>query len=463
MTTNTLMSSAALVHGLQDVQNKANALRTVSGRSFRPAQAAPEDIPAPRSSFSCLVNFRHLKALIAVAELCSVTKASEYLYKAQSAITRSIQALEDALQVELFERKASGMLCNAFGSALVYRATRALNEFEAGINEISGKTRESSQALNLHFPNSLFNETRLEAFVTLAETGHMPTVAKELGISQPAVSRAINDLERNLEIHLFQRTSKGMVPTEKGELLFFRVKRALLELRQVETDLAALQGTTMGQVVIGALPFGRTSILPKAIAGLLEKHPQLHIATVEGPYDSLASKLRAGDIDFIFGALRPADQARDFKGEPLLNDSMSIVVRAGHPLAWLSAPTLEDLTGWSWILPNRRTPARKQLELAFKLENLPPPEPAVETSDLAVLRGVLLNTDQVTAISACQLEYEIASGMLTVLDIPLPNTTRVIGITQRADSSCSPGARALMAVIRGLVEDGTARRMPGSP
>lgn len=423
-----------------------------------------KDLALPRSSFSCLVNFRHLKAVIAVAELCSVTKASESLYKAQSAITRSIHALEDALQVELFERKASGMLCNAFGSALLYRATRALHEFEAGINEISGKTRASSQALNLHFPNSLFNETRLEAFVKLAETGHMPTVAKHLGITQPAVSRALNDFERNLDMHLFRRTPKGMVLTENGELLLFRVKRALLELRQVETDLASLRGTTKGRVVIGALPLGRTSILPKAIAGLLEQHPQLQIATVEGAYESLASRLRAGDIDFIFGALRPADQARDFKVEPLLNDSMSIVVRAGHPLTRLPAPALADLTGWRWILPNGRTPARMQLDLAFKLENLAPPVPAVETSDLAMLRGVLLNTDQVTAISPSQLEYEIAAGMLMVLDIPLPNTTRVIGITQRADTSCSPGATALMAVIRRLIKDGTAwNAVPPAP
>lgn len=417
---------------------------------------AAQDVSPPRSNLSCLVNFRHLKAVIAVAELCSVTRASESLYKAQSAITRSVHALEDALQVELFERKASGMLCNAFGSALLYRATRALHEFEAGINEISGKTRASSQALNLHFPNSLFNETRLEAFVKLAETGHMPTVAQNLGITQPAVSRAINDLERTLDMHLFRRTSKGMLLTENGERLLFRVKRALLELRQVETDLAALRGTTKGRVVIGALPLGRTSILPKAIAGLLEQHPQLQIATVEGPFDSLASQLRAGDIDFIFGALRPADQARDFTTEPLINDSMSVVVRAGHPLTRLPAPTLADLTAWRWILPNGRTPARMQLDLAFKLEQLAPPVPAVETSDLAVLRGVLLDTDQVTAISARQLAYEIAAGMLTVLNIPLPNTTRVIGITQRADTDCSPGARAMMAVIRRLTEEGAA-------
>ncbi|MFC5460568.1 LysR family transcriptional regulator [Massilia niabensis] len=426
------------------VQDHISSLQTgVSGYRHAPPPAKP--------AFSCLVNFRHLQALIAVADNCSVTRASEQLCRAQSAVTRSIHALEEALNVELFERKASGMLCNAFGSAVLYRATRAFSEFEAGVSEISGKTRESSRISNVHFPSSLFHESRLEAFVKLAESGHMPTVAKELGVTQPAVSRALNDLESKLGLDLFTRTSKGMLLTVSGERLFFRVKRALLELRQVEADLAALQGTTRGRVVIGALPLGRTSILPLAMTNVLRKHPQLQIATVEGPYESLAARLRAGDIDFIFGALRPADHARDFTSEPLLSDSMAIVVRAGHPLAQVQGLALKDLAALSWVLPNGSTPARKQLDLAFKLEGLPPPLAAVETSDLAILRGVISNTDQVTAISATQLEYEIDAGMLTVLDIALPNTTRVIGITQRADSSASPGASTLIAEIRGIV------------
>ncbi len=57
---------------------------------------------------------------------------------------------------------------------------------------------------------------------------------------------------------------------------------------------------------VGALPLGRTQILPLAIASLLARHPRLHVATVESPYDALAASLRSGDIDFILGALRGA-------------------------------------------------------------------------------------------------------------------------------------------------------------
>jgi LysR family transcriptional regulator of gallate degradation len=77
--------------------------------------------------------------------------------------------------------------------------------------------------------------------------------------------------------------------------------------------------------------------------------------------------------------------------------------------------------------------------------------PSVETGDLAVLRGLLLESDMVTAISAHQLRYEIREGALVVLDFPLEATRREIGISQRVGCFPSPGARALMQEIRKVV------------
>jgi LysR family transcriptional regulator of gallate degradation len=83
---------------------------------------------------------------------------------------------------------------------------------------------------------------------------------------------------------------------------------------------------------------------------------------------------------------------------------------------------------------------------------MPRPDVVVETSDLAVLRGVLLNSDLLTAISPRQLAYELNSGLLSLLPIPLVETRRIIGITRRTDSVESPGAKLLMEEI--------ARRCP---
>lgn len=395
---------------------------------------------------SLLVSLRHLRAFIAVADMGSVTRAAEALYRAQSAVTRSVHQLELALGVELFERKTSGMLCTAFGNSVLFRARRVMEEFGRGCDELARLAAAASGRPRV--PMAMFNERRLLSFVRLADSGHMQTVAKALGISQPAVSSAINELETSLGVPLFARSSKGMMLTDAGELLVFRIKRALSELRHIEADLAALKGTTEGRVVVGALPLGRTAILPRAISDVLARHPRLRFSTVEGPFDKLAAQLRAGDIDFVLGALRPSDYASDLTGEPLLSDRMALVVRTGHPLTRLERIGMADLSSSRWVLSSHATPARTLFDLSFVSQGLEPPVEAVETSDLAILRGMLMHSDVVTAISAQQLRYEIDARLLTVLDLELPNTSRVIGITRRTDSQASPGALALMAAIR---------------
>jgi LysR family transcriptional regulator of gallate degradation len=115
--------------------------------------------------------------------------------------------------------------------------------------------------------------------------------------------------------------------------------------------------------------------------------------------------------------------------------------------------TVADLRHVQWIVPRIHAPARGLFESQFRRVKLKPPMPTVETADLAVIRGLLLHTDMVTALSAQQLHYECESGQLVVLDVPLHNTQRDIGLTVRAEGTPSPAARALIDAIRLSVAD----------
>lgn len=99
------------------------------------------------------------------------------------------------------------------------------------------------------------------------------------------------------------------------------------------------------------------------------------------------------------------------------------------------------------MLPRANTPHRSLFELALKRRGVTSPHVVVETSDLAVLRGVLASTDLLTAISPRQLAYELDAKLLVVLPVAFPDTRRVIGITRRADALASPGAKILMEEI----------------
>lgn len=406
------------------------------------------------------LNLRHLRALCAVAASGSIAAAAEELYRVSSAVTRSIAELEAALQRPLFERHARGTVLNAYGQLVLVRALRIDAEFEAARTQLMarGGVKGSTDANSLFA--SILNGRRLAVVASLADRRNMAAVAREFGITQPAVSAALKDLETRLGVPLFERTARGLAPTQAGQIVAFYFRRVLAELRNIVPDIAASEGVLTGSVHVGALPLGRTHILPLAIAALLDKHPGLHIATEESPYDALAASLRSGDLDFILGALRPGELTAELTAEPLFEDRLSLIVRAGHPLSRVTQG-LEALSGARWVLSRRGAPSRELFEQCFAASGLPAPVPAVETGDLAVLRALLLESDMVTAISAHQLRYEILDGSLVELAIPLGSTRRQIGLTQREDCFPSPGARALMQEIRRVVADAAVFRRPG--
>ena len=393
-----------------------------------------------------LPSLMHVRAFVRVADYGSVSKASEALFRAQSVVTRSISELEARLGVLLFERHANGMRLTDYGTRLLPRARRVLAELDSVPQLLNGADKAQNE------PLYLFQARRLQVFVKLCETHHMQTVASLLGLSQPAISSPLKVLESGCGQTLFERTPRGLLPTRASLDILFPVRRALNELRHIDTDISALQGTLQGVVQVGALPLGRTRILPEAIVRLMAEHPGIQVITNESPFDLLATELRAGDVDFIFGALRSTAYASDLSGEALLTEEMVVLARRSHPL-YSKSTVQAELADAQWVLPRAGSPARHMLDDCFTAFGIAPPRPMVESGDMAIIRGLLLRSDMLAAVSAHQLEAEIASGELCILPLELRHTSRAIGLTSRTASLHSPVAKALMDVIRQVIQE----------
>lgn len=385
-------------------------------------------------------NLMQVRAFVRVADLGSVSRASEVLFRAQSVVTRAIADLEQRFDVPLFERHTNGMRLTDYGATLLPRARRVLAE----LGSVPRLLDHSAE------PLYLFQARRLQLFVKLCETHHMQTVATLFGLTQPAVSAALKVLEDGCGRSLFERTPRGLQPTRASLEILFPIRRALNELRHLEVDLAAKRGCLQGVVHVGALPLGRTRILPEAIVRLTAEHPGVQVVTNESPFDQLATELRAGDVDFIFGALRSADYSSDLQGEALLTEEMVILVRREHPLLRQSI-SRDALQQAQWVLPRAGSPARQMLDRCFNGMGLRTPAPVVESGDMAVIRGLLLGSDMLAVVSAHQLEREIEAGELCILPWQLQDTERAIGLTYRLGCLHTAVAQALMEAVRAVV------------
>lgn len=359
-------------------------------------------------------------------------------------MTRSVDTLEEALGTSLFERKGRGMLLTADGQLVLARIQRIQVELSEVRAEAMHRCGSGVSALG-----ALFQEDRLQIATLLADVHHMPTVAHRLGISQAAVSTALAKLEGALAQPLFHRSARGMIPTDLGARWMTRFERCLAELRHIEADVAAARGELSGVVTLGALPLVRTLVLPQAIATVLARHPRLRVVSLESPYEELVGQLLSARVDFILGALRPTP-GNQLTTEPLFVDRMALLAGARHPLAARRHVTVQDLAAYPWVLSRAGTPLRDALEAYFAGEGCPMPQPAVETGDLALVRGLLVQGRMVAPLSEHQMRYEIDTDALIVLPLPMKGLEREIGITTRAGSRLPPGAEALLDEVRRL-------------
>jgi LysR family transcriptional regulator of gallate degradation len=410
-----------------------------------------------------MLHTKHLRPFLAVARHGNLTRASEELRRAQSAVSRSIHELEATFGVELFERTGRRWLLTEFGRTLHHRVEVAFAELH-----------EACEALCLRYPASSFrlraapyfalavHQRRLELLFALSDRKHISAAAAEIGVSQPAASMGLHELEASVGVPLFDRAHSGVALTDAGALLLVHTKRALAELRLATAEIASLKGVVEGQVVVGALPFGRSYLLPVAIRRLLADHPRLQVRTEEAPLEALLTRLRMGDVDFLVGALPPGEPEDDLVREELGQEPMTVLARADHPLARRTGLQLADVLAAPWVLPRRGTSTRAALEQHLAQQGLGAPQVAVESSDLSIIRGLLLETDMVSAASRQLFQHELDAGMLVTLPIRLPGTERSIGILRRTREHSSPGAQLLIEQIRAvpLNAEGRSRLRP---
>jgi LysR family transcriptional regulator of gallate degradation len=410
------------------------------------------------------IGLRQAKIFLAVADTLCVTRAAGLLNRSQASVTKSLQELEQQLGVTLFDRSSKGVSLTAFGKCLLRHAREAACAFS-----IAGEQVASASVRRTVRPSRIggmeVSDRWLDAFLATAEHQDLASAAEHLGVTSAAISLSLRKLEEAVGAKLFENTPQAVVPSATGRLLSRYVKLARSHLRHACDELAGMQGAHRGRVVVGTLPFVRTIIVPRAITRLLQDHPYLDVSTVEGRYEDLTAALRCGDIDLMVGALRGPNADRDLLEERILDDSLSIVARAGHPLSKRGTLYWKDLLAYDWILPRRGTPTRELFERAVSLRGLTVPPHVVETSSLVTLRGLLMESDRVTILSRHQILFEEQCGLLAVLAFELNGTARAIGITCRRRGSLSPAAALLAEQIRSAIVScaGRASHEPHAP
>lgn len=366
------------------------------------------------------LNLRHLRALSAIVARGSMSAAAEAVSLSQPALTQGIAKLEAQIGTSLFERRTDGVAPTEAGSALAARA-------EAAFTQLAAATRGGTRGFAR--PEQLMTATQLHAFLALADAGSFVGAGTATALSQPAIHRAVRDLEQVSGNVLVERRGRGIALSEAGRRLARGIRLASGEIAAGIVEAGPDRGGS-GRIAIGAMPLSRAELLPRALAQVAREMPGARFDVAEGSWRELVEPLRDGTLDMMIGALRPAPGPPDLQQLPLLDDRLVIVGRAGHPLAGGKAPDREAMRHYPWIVGRSGAPIRALWETMFAGGPLPPAP--IECGSVMVIRGVLRESDFLTLLSPDQVALEMDTGMLTTIG-PAPEASgRVIGVTTRA-------------------------------
>ncbi|AHN80427.1 LysR family transcriptional regulator [Salmonella enterica] len=299
--------------------------------------------------------------------------------------------------------------------------------------------------------NGLFSQRirlrHLHTFVAVAQQGTLGRAAETLNLSQPALSKTLNELEQLTGTRLFERGRLGAQLTVPGEQFLTHAVKVLDALNTAGQALNRKEDASADVVRIGALPTAALGILPAAIGRFhqQQKSTSLQVATMNNTM--LLAGLKSGEIDLGIGRMSDPELMGGLNYELLFLESLKLVVRPGHPLLQETI-TLSRVMEWPVVVSPKGTVPRQNAEALLQSQGCKMPAGCIETLSASLSRQLTVDYDYVWFVPSGAVKEDLRQATLVSLPVPTQSAGEPIGILTRVDIPLSTGAQMLIAAIR---------------
>jgi DNA-binding transcriptional LysR family regulator len=293
------------------------------------------------------------------------------------------------------------------------------------------------------------NLRQLEHVVALAEEGSFARAAQRVHLSQPALSRSIQSIEDELEMALFDRTTRDVQITPAGETVLRRAKKVLFEARCLVRDVDLLRNHSIGSVSFGAGPYPAAMLLPAVLDTLAQRHPQLRIdARIDNWKNSLEA-LYSEELDFLILDIRGAPTVSEVNVIPLPKHRAGWYVREGHPLARFATLEAHQLQAFPIISVPLPDPMRDGLRKWLRYTPGNELEFHLVCNDINVLQAYARKTDALLLLSTHVFADPARITGLVPLSVPSRSTLWLqFCIVHLAGRTLSPAAEQAIRAVK---------------
>lgn len=292
----------------------------------------------------------------------------------------------------------------------------------------------------LHSPNSASHLAarlrfrHLQMLVALQRKGSLRAAADELNLSQPAISKALGEVESMFGIALFTRTPRGMTPTPAGEITIRSATWMLAEVEHVRREALA-SGHASAILRVGSTPIVAQTFLPAVLKRLGDCNPPVHVYLLEDAIPALVQALEAAQLDALitsYAAPAPGSGSARLHHEYLFNTEFIVIAPPHHVLTRARQVGWTALARERWIMPAWSSMMRHVLEDAFLHAGATPPIPVVESinpfsSVQMVAAGVGLGI-----VPAASARHALSLHLVRVVRVNAAIAPRPVALIHRA-------------------------------
>lgn len=287
----------------------------------------------------------------------------------------------------------------------------------------------------------------LQLLLTIAQHGSLRACAEALNVTQPALSKALRQLEDEFGTALVIRGPKGVRLAPAGELLAARAATVMRELGRAREEIDWMTQHAQASVTVGVSPAAALMLAPGAVSRFQSRWPQVRVRLVDALYPTALARLRSGELDIALGPLPAGELGRDLEARALIDSPVVIAARAGHPLA--RCRRLADLADADWVLTGPGKGPGDPVHIGVDRPDLPSPRITLECESFSTLLAVLPRMDAIALMPRRFFDSHGPRTGLVALPIADALPASTIHLSLRSDSPLTrPGQRLLAAFIQ---------------
>lgn len=301
---------------------------------------------------------------------------------------------------------------------------------------------------------------QLRHLVAIVEQGSLRAAARRLHLLQPALTRSVRALERELGVSLFVRSSSGMTLTPAGRSFHLRASAIVNDARRAQDEARQLAGQAQGTVVAALSIMPHVGLLPGALPAFRERWPHARLDLVEGLFPDVERELRDGAIDFYIGAAPRDTPAPGLVQQHLFANTRAVFGRKGHPLA--RATSLARLAQAQWAVTAVDYNADEDLARLFAGHGMSPPAIRVRARTATSLLVALAHTDLLAMLPVQWVDFPLTRDTLARLPVREQLPAPDIVLIRRPDLPLTPAAEFLCdALLRHAAPAQSPKAAPG--